>query len=327
MSTLTLAFAENILHHDDNDYSPNLLSDNNTFPPLSSTTNGFEVISDDVRFTGESTVWVNARTYAEAAEKGGVVHEPISVTGAFIAAPMNHQQYTPIPKLRIAKEQYDDDDDCVDYLYYDVKSLSTDKATAENTMFARKLKTVEYTYNRDLRANLQRLPEYAQEVSEKSAEEIQDAKDFIEACQKVAAYLGPPHFKTNLRPDWYYDGTIDDAYSNFHRRIRRAYKNDPMVERVLEEMGPCINLKDRYYYRNPKLHRSSWLSFHWEMQRALEDHLIPLYEDRIAKLDYTQSRTRKQRLWLIRSAIPEKKYMHPKASRTQCAHAILDEYE
>ena len=328
MSTLTLAFAENLLAHDDNnDYAATLLSDDHTFPPLSATTTGFELVKDEVLFTGENTVWVNARTYAEAAEKGGVVHEPISVSGAaLIAAPTSHHRHAPL-----AKEEHDDeeDDDCADQLYYDVKSLSTDKAMAENTVHARKLKTIEYAYHRDLRNNLQKLPEYANDTPDKGFEEMQDVKDFIEACQKVLAYLDYPQFKDDHRPTWYHKGSILDIHREFLARVLQGHKSDAMVQRVLKEVELRLDMQqhDAKALHQTPTHHSRWFGYHWKVSHILENELIPLYEDKLRGLDYTQNRTRKQRLWLIRSAIPEKKYMHGKANRTQCAYEILDEYE
>ena len=130
MSALTLAFAENIYHHDDNNNDDNdnasigqathYLTDTDIFPPLNATdVNAYELVKDDVVFSEGSTVWVNHRSYAEAAETGGVVHEPIAVFNASV--PTASSSTVPLPSQPTvpATKYYDDDDegDYVDDVY------------------------------------------------------------------------------------------------------------------------------------------------------------------------------------------------------------------
>ncbi|KAI9266740.1 hypothetical protein BDA99DRAFT_506553 [Phascolomyces articulosus] len=342
MSALTLAFAENIFNHQpQNDHEQDeaalhYLTDNDVFPPLNDThVNAYEVVKDDVVFSEGSTVWVNKRSYAQAAETGGVVHEPIAVFNAS-STPTAISSTVPIPAVRPSTTQqhvYDyyegDEDGYLDDVYYQVKTTSTRKANGDQLAFARQLKQKETIYRCQLQQTLQQFSEDAIAMQKTTTDAIQKTQDTIDGFRKIAAYLQAPHFKTDLPPHWYFNGSIDECHKNFERRIFQAYNEDENlagVKSAWEQVELRFN-KPRPYNNANRLHRSIWYAYHNDMLWLIENTLIPELEDKVGQLDLDRNKTRKQRLWLIRSSIPTKKYLDPKVNRTNYALSILKEYE
>ncbi|KAI8137812.1 hypothetical protein BJV82DRAFT_634132 [Fennellomyces sp. T-0311] len=332
MSVSTLAFAENLTYHYDDssdDHPLKFLCDDEAFPPLNSTATGFEMVHDDVQFAGESTVWVNAFSYAQAAENGGVIHEPINISSIHNISPAGFKNNSPTRKSPTVDNNYgDDDDNCLDALYFDIKSLSTDKAVAENTIYARKLKTAKYTYDRDLRKNLLKLPKPSCDMTHEDAEKVQDAKAMVAGCDKIATYLDMECTKHYYRNHFHSKRKIKDWHNICRQHALRAYSNDPIIERLYDEFEKYVHHRLPLFRGGPnRLTSSCW--YHYHRMRSMGFQHIRMYYDSVIQdtegVDPTISR--KERLWLIRSSIPGTKYMDPKTTRTKCAYTILDEWD
>ncbi|KAI7857313.1 hypothetical protein BDC45DRAFT_29545 [Circinella umbellata] len=345
MSALTLAFAENKYHHDDNNnndddnatigQATHYLSDNDVFPPLNATNaNAYELVKDGVVFSEGSTVWVNHRSYAEAAETGGVVHEPIAVFTNSTPTALSSTVPLPLQPTLHTTTKYNDDneEDYIDDVYYQVKGISPRKANGDSVAYARQLKQIELTHHRELRKALENLPDVDQvlEKQETKQESIQEMEELVDGLKKILAYLLPPHYNgENLRPDWYYNGTRQECHRRLRRRTLQVYKDDNFagVERAWDKIEEWFGLADKYNGRDPyKIHREVWRGYHETMKYLIQYTLIPKYEDYIGRLDYHQNKTRKQQLWMIRSTIPSKQYINSKTNRTNYALSILREY-
>ncbi|KAI9492419.1 hypothetical protein BDB00DRAFT_828930, partial [Zychaea mexicana] len=323
MPTRILAFAENLHSPSDNNscHTNYYLEDDESFPPLSATTakDAYEMVKDDVVFSEGSTVWVNLKSYAQVAESGGVVHEPIEVFEA--AVPVTTAPVRPRPASEL---NYDCGEEDIDDLYYQQKSLSYRKAHADQVAYARQLKTAELTYHRDLRKILEKLPDYAADTAQDYMEPIRDAEELLEGFRKILVYVSPPHFNPRSRPDWYFDGTVDDCHAEMRRRVLQAYPKDVGVERAWKEMEQWFVMPRRAHERT-QIHKYTWNAYHHDMHQLLKYTLISDLENYIQQLDLHRNKTRKQRLWLIRNAIPSKQYLHPQASRINYAACILKE--
>ena len=329
MATSILPFAESLTHkNDDNYYSWNTLSNDEAFPPLSSTIADFEIIRDDVLFTGDNSVWVNTRTYAEAAENAGVDETPISICNTYNLQPGTHKQYKYTPKPRDIVDDYDDDN-YADSFYYDFKAISTDKASAENTVQARKLKAAEYRCQRDLQRNLRKLPDTCDDMTPEDAKAVREARELVDGCTKIMNYREPDETRYSRNDRARNKFKVKDWHSIWRRCVLRAFNNDPIIVRLYDEFEAHTEQHNLPLFRGGpnRLRSTNWNDYH-RMKFIVFRRIRQSYSDFISSTEGVDpSLTRKERLWLIRSAIPEKKYIDPKATRTNCAYTILNDID
>ncbi|KAI8137811.1 hypothetical protein BJV82DRAFT_634130 [Fennellomyces sp. T-0311] len=325
-----LAFAENLNHHynDDNEAFFDFLSDDEAFPPLNSTTTGFEMVSDDVLFAGEDTVWVNAFSYAEAAEHGGIIHEPFNVD----ISPTRCTRFSSIRKTPAVDDEYGDDDNnsYIDTVYYDVKSRSADRAAAENTVFARKLKTAKYIHLRVLANNIRNLPDIRNDMTQEDAEKVRDAKAMVSGCDTIMAHLESNKTRYSYYRDRFYNRVqVKEWHNVCRRRMLREYRNDPVICRLDNEFETNAREDPHSWASGCYIDRMSGCKWScYEFTRNFGFSSIRLHYSDI--INYTAgvdpNITRKERIRLIRYALPAKKYLGSKLTRTQYACAILDEH-
>ncbi|KAI8137755.1 hypothetical protein BJV82DRAFT_674385 [Fennellomyces sp. T-0311] len=332
MSDSTFAFAEDFTDQGhDNDHSYGILSDDNVFPPLSSVTTGFELVRDDVLFMGENTVWVSALSYAEAAESGGIPHKTISMCESrYVQPPASYWQHVPKSRTRvICEEEYDDGDETMETVYYNAKSLSTGKASVQGTIGMQKPKITASTraYYRNSDKSRRKLADSSSDIASEYTARIQEAKGLVDGCNKIMQHREPDGSQYSYKNQFHNRLKTKDWHTIWRRCVVRAYNNDPIIERLYDEFESYVNQHGLPLFQDgpSRLNSCNWKEYH-HMKYLAFRRLCLLYSDIIDDIKGLDSNlSKKERAWITGSSvIPKESHLGSRATRAQCAYAILD---
>ncbi|KAI9276914.1 hypothetical protein BDA99DRAFT_494417, partial [Phascolomyces articulosus] len=338
MPALTLAFAETLLSNDDDHLnSPANAFVNDDFPPLlSSKNNHWEIINEDKdTFSEDSTIWVNGRSFAEAAAGAGLQHHPIFIKNTMKTSQPRKQK----PKRMEIPALEDDQDDP----WYQAKSMRQRKHEINATIQERRQKSLERAFHQATYKYMTSCfsKDHYQQQLAPAIDEIQNANHYLDECKGLGERIPNAYFRRGKmrRIPWEY-GLSGFRHSKmvWHlskesnvRIFKREAKEHPFTTHIFIDLVRKVygDVRFKALYGDDPLSDFTHLEYIAQNLRygkfLMERDVIPEYELKIIpglKNDY--NRILRKHIQALSGMLPSpKEKSHCRISRTQYARAVL----